>query len=215
MNIILPRDSNLSLTVLHKAIIGCLGLLITFGLFVIMARLIQQNVQNIEQVAYTPVGPVIYEEKEEKTRIKTPVKPPEEISPPPPRIPEAPVESTTEVTLSWQPPEISNPRIEVATGTGSGITDKSARPVVQIEPAYPPEAAREGIEGWVELQFTIDATGNVRDIVITGAEPKRIFDRAARKALSRWKYQPKIVAGTPQAQEGMKVLLSFNLDNAS
>ena len=50
------------------------------------------------------------------------------------------------------------------------------------------------------------------DIEVIEAEPKRVFDREARRALRKWKYKPKIVDGKPVKQPGMFVQLDFKLE---
>jgi len=94
------------------------------------------------------------------------------------------------------------------------LQDKTATAVVRIDPKYPPQAAKDGIEGWVKLSFSIDATGAVVDVQVLDAEPKRIFDREAIKALKAWKYQPQMKDGKAVAQQGMQVQLDFSLDKA-
>src|SRR5690606_21229346 len=43
-----------------------------------------------------------------------------------------------------------------------GLDDSQAIPVVRMEPKYPVDAARNGIEGWVKLLFSIDILGQVQ-----------------------------------------------------
>ncbi len=92
--------------------------------------------------------------------------------------------------------------------------DKTATALVRIDPKYPAQAAKDGIEGWVKLSFSIDVTGAVTDVQVLDAEPKRIFDREAIKALKAWKYQPQMKDGKAIAQQGMQVQLDFSLDKA-
>jgi protein TonB len=89
-----------------------------------------------------------------------------------------------------------------------------ATPIVRINPKYPTTAARDGIEGWVQLSFSISPTGEVIDPVVINAEPKRTFDREAIRAIKRWKYRPKVIEGVAQLQTGQTVLLNFKLDNS-
>lgn len=90
-------------------------------------------------------------------------------------------------------------------------SDKSAAPIVRIEPRYPQQAARDGITGWVRLGFTIDESGAVTDIQVLAAEPANTFNREAVRALARWKYQPQWINGKTVRQTGMQVQLDFNL----
>ncbi|WP_165735831.1 energy transducer TonB [Pseudoalteromonas sp. C8] len=89
-----------------------------------------------------------------------------------------------------------------------------ATPIVRINPKYPTTAARDGIEGWVQLSFSISPTGEVIDPVVINAEPKRTFDREAIRAIKRWKYRPKVIEGVAQLQTGQTVQLDFKLDNS-
>jgi len=96
--------------------------------------------------------------------------------------------------------------------SGAMMRDGEAVPVVRINPRYPPAAARDGVEGWVMLRFTIDKTGGVTDVEVIDSNPRRVFDQEARRALLRWKYNPKMVDGKPVEQPGQTVQLDFSLD---
>lgn len=98
------------------------------------------------------------------------------------------------------------------TGQQFNINYKPASAIVRIDPKYPPQAARDGIEGWVMLNYTIDPTGSVQDINVIDAEPKRIFDREARRALAKWKYKPTIINGMGVNNRGNTIMLEFKLD---
>jgi protein TonB len=97
-------------------------------------------------------------------------------------------------------------------GLGVGGSDSDAIPVVRVNPQYPIRAAERGIEGWVELAFTITASGTVKDPVVIAARPARIFDSEALRAIAKWRYNPKIVEGKPVERKGMKVRLRFRLE---
>ncbi len=97
-------------------------------------------------------------------------------------------------------------------GVGAMRQDGEATPIVRIDPKYPPQAARDGREGWVRLSFTINEQGGVDDIKVIDADPKRIFDREARRALAKWKYKPKIEGGKPVKQFAQTVQLDFKLE---
>ena len=58
-----------------------------------------------------------------------------------------------------------------------------------VEPKYPEHAYKNGIEGWVWLEFDIDESGAVTDITIIDSNPEKTFDKAIINAVKRWHYQ--------------------------
>jgi len=60
----------------------------------------------------------------------------------------------------------------------------------RVEPVYPNKAAMSRKEGWVELEFTVSETGQVQDVLVHAASIPGMFDDAAVKALSQWRFQP-------------------------
>lgn len=99
------------------------------------------------------------------------------------------------------------------TGISIGATtDRDVIPLVRINPDYPQRALSRGIEGWVQVQFTITETGSVTDATVVASEPSGIFDDAAIKAILRWRYNPKMEEGVPVSRIGMQTILRFNLE---
>jgi len=94
----------------------------------------------------------------------------------------------------------------------SAGSDRDVVPLIRIVPDYPPRAQARGLEGWVQVQFTITATGMVRDPVVVNAEPRNIFDDAALKAIARWRYNPKVENGAPIERVGVQTRLVFQLE---
>ena len=99
--------------------------------------------------------------------------------------------------------------------TGGGFSmasaDGDAVPMVRVPPQYPERAAQRGIEGRVLIEFTISKSGSVKDAKVIAYEPSKIFNRAALKAVSQWKYNPKIVDGKPVEQTGQRISIPFRL----
>jgi protein TonB len=83
--------------------------------------------------------------------------------------------------------------------------------VSSTDPVYPAAALRDGVEGWVELNFTITETGTVRDIEVVDATPRGVFESAATEALASWRYKPRIANGVPVAHRSTATL-RFNVD---
>ena len=61
-------------------------------------------------------------------------------------------------------------------------------PLLTVNPQYPSSAASSGIEGFVEVSFTVTAVGRVENAIVTAAEPPEVFEQAALSAISRWRY---------------------------
>ena len=62
---------------------------------------------------------------------------------------------------------------------------------------FPAQARRQKIEGWVDLQVAVDAEGRVTEASVVSAQPARVFDVEARRAVMRWRYSPKRVNDQP------------------
>lgn len=86
-------------------------------------------------------------------------------------------------------------------------------PVVKVAPIYPDRAIKEGIEGHVLLEFVVTETGTVRDVVVLEAEPSDVFERAAIKAVLKFKYKPRIVDGKPVETVGVRNRFAFEISD--
>jgi TonB family protein len=65
-----------------------------------------------------------------------------------------------------------------------------------VEPVYPEEARKEGVEGTVILEARTDKEGNVEDVqVLRGIDP--YLNEAAIAAVRQWKYEPMYIKGKP------------------
>ena len=94
---------------------------------------------------------------------------------------------------------------------GAIASDTEEIPLVRVPPVYPERARQRGIEGWVEVSFTISAAGAVKDPDVTGYSPSQIFNRAALRAIRKWKYNPKVVDGAAVERVGVTVRLRFEM----
>jgi len=97
-----------------------------------------------------------------------------------------------------------------ATSLGVGGADRDIVPLVRVDPEYPARAKQRGIEGWVEVEFTITRVGTVQDAKVLKSSPPYVFDRAALQAIRRWRYNPQIQDGKPVERLQM-VRLRFDL----
>lgn len=103
--------------------------------------------------------------------------------------------------------------VAVGAGGGGGAQGSDEMPLVRVEPQFPREAISRGIEqGWVRLQFDLNPDGTVADARVVDSSPREVFDLAARRAVLKWKYRPKIVDGKGVARKGLKVQLDFKME---
>jgi TonB family protein len=59
-----------------------------------------------------------------------------------------------------------------------------------VQPLYPVKAENNKIEGWVDVEFTVAETGKVKDASVRASSYPGVFDEAAVKAVSQWRYKP-------------------------
>jgi protein TonB len=78
-----------------------------------------------------------------------------------------------------------------------------------VAPTYPSDALKRGIEGWVELAFTVQPNGTVDDVEVRNASPAETFDDAAVRAIRQWRFEPVQRNGKAVPQRAM-VRLRFN-----
>ena len=86
-----------------------------------------------------------------------------------------------------------------------------AIPLVRVPPQYPMRALMNRTEGWVLVVFTISESGAVQNPRVVQAEPPNLFDQAALRAVSRWKYAPRVINGQPQVRHGVRVVIDFEM----
>lgn len=188
------------------------GIVVTFGLFSLMSFLIKQDITVIPEapVFTLPNFTMVTQPIKVIEKAKLPALPESVDRPPqaPKTISDAKHSGFSEIAV--EVPAIA-PLLFSSEINSSGITNADVAPIVRVEPQYPMSALRQGIEGWVRLSFSINPLGQVTDINVVEAQPKRVFDRAASRALKRWKYRPKIENGQPVSQSGLSVQLDFNM----
>jgi protein TonB len=77
---------------------------------------------------------------------------------------------------------------------------KQPKLIKKVDPVYPEEAKKKGIEGVVILEATTDIYGRVAKVRILKSENERL-NEAAVNALKQWVYEPFIVDGKPLGVE--------------
>jgi len=139
--------------------------------------------------------------------------PPVEKEPPPPQA----MQQQAQVDMSQRPQlQFDRPNLGIAGGMAmgtylgqmdqSGGRDGDVTPIVRIEPQWPREALVQGVEGWVQVSFTITPEGRVINARVTDSEPRRMFDRPALRAVEQWRFQPRIVDGRPVERQATQII---------
>jgi protein TonB len=142
----------------------------------------------------------------------TPDKPP----PPPEVPPETPPQEMDNMdpnapTINVAPPSVSADT-NIGGPGGMNIAEGDYLPIVRVAPQYPQRALSRGLEGYVDLQFTVTTAGTVRDAVVLFSTSS-LFERAATRAVVKFKYKPRVVDGIPVDVPGVKTRISFQIED--
>lgn len=141
---------------------------------------------------------------------------PEKPPPPPETPPETPPQDLD--NIDPDAPTIDVGRPEVAANTdiggpgGMNIAEGDYLPIVRVAPVYPARALSRGLEGFVDLSFTVTTAGTVKDPVVIQSTSS-LFERAAMRAVLKFKYKPRVVDGVPVEVPGVKTRISFQLED--
>lgn len=101
----------------------------------------------------------------------------------------------------------------VSAQVASSQQRQEAFPVHNEIPMYPTIAAEQGIEGWVQVMFTVAENGDVDmgTATVVDSEPSDIFNANALRALSAFKFSPRIVDGQAVSVPGVQYVFRFEL----
>lgn len=94
---------------------------------------------------------------------------------------------------------------------GFNSNDGEYLPIFRAPPVYPRRAQERGMCGWVELTYTVTASGGTRDPVVT-ASSSSIFERAAKKAALKYKYKPRQVGGKAVDVPNVPIRIVFEME---
>lgn len=193
---------------------GCLAI----ALFSLMAWLVNAPKQTQQHsIEVTKVSYLVSErENEAQTRSRS--------LPPEPKV----IPAQAPQTFVDRPQTLSIPSMDAPVDAGAlgpniniGAVDvqapqiaqisgsQQAMPLYRVDPNYPAKARKRRAEGFVIIKFNIDPQGKPVDLEIIDANPKRLFEQEAIKALKQWRYQPKLEFGKAVVQHGQTVKLEF------
>ena len=213
-----------------------LAVAISYALIAMMAWMVDLNGQQDKPINEPLSFDIFINQNEEQSqRINRSLPEPPTPKPQPPKAivtkPNAQQASTSPISaiplpevklnLAVQGMEISAPVMpqvdNVKTVTPEPVSvaktsnNQMAIPQYRMEPNYPHQALKRNIEGFVLLTFDIGVTGRPENIKIKEAQPARIFNREAIRALKHWKYQPLIENGDARIYPNQQIKLEFKI----
>jgi protein TonB len=146
------------------------------------------------------------------TQDLTPEKPPK----PPETPPETPPQDRDNIDPNSPTIDVGRPEITANTDIGGpggmNIAEGDYLPIVRVAPVYPSRALSRGLEGFVDMSFTVTTTGSVKDPIVLQSTSS-LFERAATQAVLKFKYKPRVVDGIPVEVPGVKTRISFELED--
>lgn len=81
----------------------------------------------------------------------------------------------------------------------------------EVTAAYPRDAQRDGVEGWVDVEFTISPDGEPTDLLARRAEPVGVFEKSAIDSVRRWRFEPVMRNGEAVPQRAvLRVRFALN-----
>ena len=189
------------------------GTLVTLSLLFIMHLLIEfgETALTSPRDRHTLEFVRIKRNENLNTEDLTPEKPPK-----PPKVPpEIPPQDMDNIdpnapTINIAPPTVTA-NVDIGGPGGMNIAEGDYLPIVRVAPIYPARALSRGIEGYVDMSFTVTATGTVKDPIVMFSTSS-LFDRAATRAVLKFKYKPRVVDGQPVEVVGVKTRITFKIE---
>lgn len=98
--------------------------------------------------------------------------------------------------------------------TGNSASGEQVRVKLISRPdlEYPRRAQRNGIQGFVVLNFDIDETGGIVDLRVVESKPRLVFDKVATRYVKSWRFVPPEIDGTPVYVSDISMRIPFRLE---
>ena len=77
-------------------------------------------------------------------------------------------------------------------------------------PIYPARALSRGLEGYVDVSFTVTATGTVADLFVV-SYTSSVFDKSAVNAVEKYRFKPRVVDGRAIEVTGVTARIVFKI----
>jgi protein TonB len=191
-----------------------IGSFVTISLLFVMQLLIVTGKQALTDPRERHKLEFVRVKRNENLNVEdiVPEKPPK----PPETPPETPPQDMDNInpdapTINVAPPSVSA-NTDIGGPGGMNIAEGDYLPIVRVAPVYPARALSRGLEGFVDLSFTVTTAGTVKDPIVLQSTSS-LFERAAVRAVLKFKYKPRVVDGVPVEVPGVKTRISFMLED--
>jgi protein TonB len=191
-----------------------IGSFVTISLLFVMQLLIVTGKQALTDPRERHKLEFVRVKRNENLNVEdiVPEKPPK----PPETPPETPPQDMDNInpdapTINVAPPSVSA-NTDIGGPGSMNIAEGDYLPIVRVAPVYPARALSRGLEGFVDLSFTVTTTGTVKDPIVLQSTSS-LFERAAVRAVLKFKYKPRVVDGVPVEVPGVKTRISFMLED--
>jgi protein TonB len=191
-----------------------IGVVVTLSLLFVMHLLIVTGKQALTKPRERANLEFVRVKRNESLNVEdfTPEKPPK----PPETPPETPPQDMDNIdpdapSINIAPPTVAT-NTDIGGPGGMNIAEGDYLPIVRVAPVYPARALSRGLEGYVDMSFTVTTTGTVRDPVVIFSTSS-LFERAALRAVLKFKYKPRVVDGVPVDVPNVKTRISFQIED--
>lgn len=190
-----------------------IGVVVTMSLLFLMQVLIATGKQALTKPRDRAKLEFVRVKRNEalNTEDFTPEKPPK----PPETPPETPPQDMDNIDPSAPTINVAPPTVSADTSIGGpggmNIAEGDYLPIVRVAPVYPARALSRGLEGYVDMSFTVTTTGTVRDPEVLFSTSS-LFERAAMRAVLKFKYKPRVVDGVPVDVPNVKTRITFKIE---
>lgn len=126
----------------------------------------------------------------------------------------------TALACATSPPPASSPSSSATRAADSATVGEDPRfpctnvqaPLLikRVEPSYPADLRKEGVQGKVVLKASLTSEGTLEDIQVS-ASPDSRLSKLAVEAFQKWRYKPAHCAGKP-VQVYLTSTMNFGLD---
>ena len=187
-----------------------IALVATLSLLYLMTQLIATNVVAIDTKPRIKISPFIMEERPEievrQRELERPATPEKQ--------PQVDVFNTSDA-------DFLDNVVSVGIPTPTGVT-VSDRPTfvgnsqlvaeIRVQPQYPRIAITRNVEGYVDVEFDINADGSTQNIRVIEANPEGVFENVSLRAVAKWRYRAPMQDGKAVPVRGHRERLRFEID---